>query len=147
MVGCDEWGNQVQSGGATIVAKLFRYLDRPPSRASSASSGEKSADFGEMLTQEEIRSQLDSVKCDEVSEEKKMADDVRSDSDDHALQDHSDSKMESDEGLVVEPESGCGWYEVGRMANIKVSDNNDGTYRIAYTIRHAGRHKLEVSCG
>jgi hypothetical protein len=144
VVGCDEWGNQVQSGGAAVVARLFRYLDRPPSRASSVSSGEKSADFDDVLTTDEVLSQLDSIKS---AEDSKLTEETHGlEESKLACEDSADVETRNDGGAasLVSVAAGPGWYEVGRMANIKVTDNNDGTYTIAYTIRHAGRHQLEV---
>ena len=47
----------------------------------------------------------------------------------------------------VDDDAGGGWYQEGRMANIKIVDNNNGTYTVSYTLRHSGRYRLKVRHG
>lgn len=51
----------------------------------------------------------------------------------------------SAEGAAVTAEPVLDWYPVGPMANVKVMDNRDGSYTVAYTVHTSGRYKLEVN--
>lgn len=149
LVACDMWGNQVRSGAALVTPTLYRYLTRPPSRASSVSSGLDSLDHDESHITE------DGKLCDTAADgdgDLGFADGVAvgtcpttTSGSGVAVESTDESKLDlepSHDG--VGEQAGPAWYPVGRMANEKVTDNGDGTYTIAFTMHKSGRYKLDV---
>jgi hypothetical protein len=126
VVTCDALGNPLQYGGNTVTATLRRRHPRPPSRSSSiASESEDDEDDDLEFLDEEERKQR------AAEREQRRLDLLASTAGGRKYDDSVD-------------DDGSGWFEEGRMCNLKIKDNDDGTYTVEYTVRTTGVFELLV---
>jgi hypothetical protein len=123
VVTADVWGNQVAAGGAIIQAELYKFTDKAPLPDVVDSSSDSDSDAADRAASDSLSSESGTQAST------------------------SSPPPASTDGVVLHVEPVLDWYPVGPMANVKVVDNRNGSYTVAYTVHTSGRYKLEVSPG